>query len=205
MRYLLTLVVLLTALSGLAHAERKKVIITDPTGQFDMKLDRHTGALQTVDYAHHEIHSGSHFYISSHTTLASGADVAFGLQTPDSTKWTHLIFEYASTGQTDFDVYEDATYSGGSAVGSFNSNRNSGKTTGMTIVSDPTVTSSGTWIVSHSGGVTGNAVQTKGTGTSRDSELILKSNSKYLFVFTSGSDSNIVSYDAYWYEHTDTY
>jgi len=42
-----------------------------------------------------------------------------------------------------------------------------------------------------------------GGEAARTDELVLKENATYLRIFTSGSDANIVSFKASWYEHTD--
>ncbi len=44
--------------------------ISDTVGR-GVRIDASTHSLQTLDYAHHEVHSGSHYYIQGHTVLAS--------------------------------------------------------------------------------------------------------------------------------------
>ena len=49
----------------------------------ELRIDASTNSLQTVDYAHHEIHSGSHYYIQGYTELASSATLYVKFVTPE--------------------------------------------------------------------------------------------------------------------------
>ena len=36
----------------------------------EVRIDASTNTIQTIDYAHHEVHSGSHYFLQGFTTLA---------------------------------------------------------------------------------------------------------------------------------------
>ena len=240
-----------------------------------LRMDASTHTIQTIEYEHHEIHSGSHYYIEGHATLASAAVLRVKLVTPNSDKWAHFVWDIGSSGILTTAFYEGA--SGGMASGSraviHANNRNvncwSGSHTGAvdqaTVLTDSTQAwtpdaligmqvfnqtdgSSGfitdndatTVTVAALTGGTGNdwdtndvyeinnskmvvtsgvAVATTagllisdggwgdrkagGGGQKRGDEIILKPNTTYYRVFTSGAADNIVSFKASWYEHTD--
>ena len=162
--------------------------------------DAATNTLITTSYPHHEVHSGSHYFIAGYTTLGSGDSTYFALTTPNTTKWTHMIFEIQSSGILTSYVYETATVTGGTAVVPNNNNRNSTNTSGNTVVSMPSISVYGTCIDSSKVGAGGGFKF--GGNISRDNENILKQNTTYLYVFVSGAASNIVAFKAEWYEHT---
>ena len=170
-------------------------------GEIDeVKIDASTNSLQVVDYPHHEVHSGSHYYIEGYTTLGNGGTLYVKLVTPDTTKWSHFMWEITSSGILTTSLTEDATggMTGGAAVTAFNNNRNSVNTSGMVITSGVTVNTGGTIISQTSFGN-----RSVGGSHGRDDEIMLKQNSTYLRAFTSGAASNIVGFKASWYEHSD--
>ena len=102
--------------------------------EFDeVRMDAATNTLQTIDYPHHEIHAGSHFYIEGHVTLGVGGNLFVKLVTADLPRWGHFIWEINSSGilTTTFD--EDATggMAGGSRPTIHANNRNVNCWTGM--------------------------------------------------------------------------
>ena len=68
------------------------------TAAADVRIDSSTDTIQTIDYEHHEIHDGSHFYLQGYIELASAATFCVKLVTPASTKWSHFVFDIKSTG-----------------------------------------------------------------------------------------------------------
>jgi hypothetical protein len=169
-----------------------------------LKVDSSTGALEVIDYSHHEIHGGSHYYIGGHTDLDNGSTIEWTVTTPDSTKWAHMTFSISGSDVVTVDVYENtADIVGGTAVTPINNNRNSSKTSILTVKVNPTSVTAGDLIdgfkFGSSGG--GNAASIGG-GESRENELVLKQNTSYLWRVVSGADGNFISYHAGWYEHT---
>ena len=167
-------------------------------------VDKSTGAQISIDYAHHEVHGGSHYYVEGFTTLATGASLLVKLVTPNTTKWSHFNWHIESNGFLETYLYEDASggMAGGATITPLNNNRNSSNTSGMMIVSGvATPTTYVTTISQKSWGGTGFKT-TSGGGSGREDELVLKQDATYCRTFVSGSDDNIVSFKAFWYEHT---
>ncbi len=168
------------------------------------RIDDITGVTMGIDYAHHEIHSGSHYYVSGHLTLAEDASVNIKVVTPNTTKWAHFIYYLSSTGLTETTFYEGATggMTGGTPVTPLNNNRNSIKTSGLTFTFDvTTATDLGLTIENSKWGAEG-FKESIGGGAGRDDELMLKQNTIYLRNITSRSADNIIQFKASWYEHT---
>lgn len=166
-------------------------------------FDVSTHALTVMDYEHHEIHGGSHYFLADYVTLGDGDVADFCVKTPDSPKWAHLLFGVQTTGEVEINVYEGVTNSGGGAtITPMNNNRNSDNTSGLLIKSNCSITALGTKISGQILGVAGTPVTTGGGNTKREDELILKRNTDYLIRMESGSATNNVSYRASWYEHT---
>ena len=167
-------------------------------------IDASTESLSVVDYEHHEIHGGSHFYVCGFLSGDDGDTNSFAMTTPNSTKEAHLTFTVGGTSQTEFYMYEAATYSNGTPVVALNNNRNSSKTSDVTVVSAPDITTAGSLIYSSSAGYAGTtpaAASAVGV-VARDREIVLKTNTVYLINLVSRDDGNVISYCSEWYEHT---
>ena len=78
-------------------------------------LDASTHATTTIDYAHHEVHSGSKFYVEGYATLGVAATLFVKLVTSNSLAWPHFLWEMGSSGILTTTLDEDAT--GGMAGG----------------------------------------------------------------------------------------
>lgn len=100
------------------------------------RIDSSTRSIQTVDYFHHEIHSGDAYGIENFATLASGATRAVVFWTPNSTKETHIWFSVSATNLTDVSIIEGIQCLGtGTTPYYYNHNRRSGNTSHMTAIS----------------------------------------------------------------------
>ena len=168
------------------------------------EVDAVTHAALIVDYAHHEVHSGSFYRSGMNYTLANAEVATFGLVTPNTTKWLHTTWELTSTADGTFAVLEDVTsFSGGASVTPLNHNRNSANTSGATCTRGMT----GANLITPTGGTT---ILTVDLDTGRGEvvdrgaaeEFILKQNSKYLFRYTNGTSANTIILSLRWYEHT---
>jgi len=169
-----------------------------------MGRDKSTRAEIAIGYEHHEIHGGSHFFIEDHATLASAATIDFGIQTANSSKHLHIVWDIQSQAEFLFDIYEGSTITfDGADIEAFNNDRNSSNVTNLVqLQMDPTVTAVGTRLGGFDVGTATNpATQIPGAGN-RDREIILASNTIYLFRITSAANDNTISYLAEWYEHT---
>ena len=181
----------------------QKTLLIDPTTGGSAELDNSTNTLQTIDYEHHEIHAGSHYYVCGYGTYAADGQVEFQLTTPATPKEIHMVFDIVSTGAVVFSVYEGATVAAGTAITALNNNRNSENPTSLTLLQrDGAVSVAGTLIEQSAFGVSGNPNQRKGGNTDRNKELILKYSTTYRFLIESNTADNIISYCGEWYEHT---
>lgn len=163
-------------------------------------LDFTTNAVNTVDYAHHEIHGGKHFFVKNWIDLTNGQVLDFLFVTADTLAWAHMIVHFNFQAEANVAIYEDTVVSAnGTAVTSYNRNRNSANVAGALVYSTPTVTSVGTLLSAYKAG-SGKAVGGEARGSA---ELVLKQNSQYLIRVTNDTTSNNwFDYLADWYEHT---
>jgi hypothetical protein len=162
-------------------------------------VDNSTETLQIIEYEHHEIHSGSHFFICDYdSSIAVNDTIEFVITTPNTNKWSHMTLDFASTLGASLDVYEGASnVVGGTSATAINNNRNSLTASSLTIVKDPTSITDGTRIAGFLAGAN------RDSGfVNRDREIVLKQNTIYLFRFTSLANSNAISFCGEWYEHT---
>ena len=99
----------------------------------ELSMDASTWAINTIDYAHHEVHGGSAYWVANNATLGNGELNTISLTTPDTTKWAHLLLQIDSGAVGVFDVLEDVTsLASGAASTPLNFNRNSAKTSVLT-------------------------------------------------------------------------
>ena len=100
-----------------------------PQNTFDNSLlDRLTGTLNTIDYAHHEIHGGNMFtchYSNECTNTDEMTVVAFN--TGDTSKWCHMFFSASGTALSSMAIYETTsiTAGAGTQLTIYNRERNS--------------------------------------------------------------------------------
>ena len=168
-------------------------------------LDSGTGAITTIEYEHHEIHEGNHFYVCGYDLDFDDDDtIDFQLTTPNTNEWIHMSFHVASSATITLNVYEDATVvADGAAVTAYNNNRNNSNTTSLTLLQvGGEVTERGTLIYSEAFGSGSNPSSKQGGISDRERELLLKQNSTYRFEFECHVDNVVFDYCGEWYEHT---
>lgn len=165
----------------------------------NVRIDGVTNALDVVDYQHHEIHSGSHFFVKGCSDI-SATSTQFLLITPNSAKWPHMFWEVAGEGEFDFYFYEDCTVtSTGSRISAFNNNRNSTTEATVSVYGGPIIAADGTavWCGKLGSG------RSAGGQNSISQEIICKSNTNYFIRITKiGAGTLWLAYNIYWYEHT---
>jgi len=167
-----------------------------------IRADSATHTLQAIDYAHHEVHAGSHFMYSDAVELASGAAQYYLITTPDTTKWAHIGYELGGSVITQFEIYEGTDKTGTSLQTVFNNDRNSGKTATTTIHKGVSGgTTDGALIHLHKGGSSTGSTR-EGVSSGSGEEIILKQNTKYILRITSGTNGNLTNVILEWYEHT---
>lgn len=159
-----------------------------------------TGALVTIDLAHHKVHAGYHFMFTDHVELGSSASKSYLIVTPNEDKFAHIWFDLVGSTITTFEFFED-TDRESSALASFgNNNRNSPILPSTWIYEDPSGgTTDGIRLHIHKGGSSTNQARSS-ISTGNDEEIILKKNTKYLLKITSGAASNLVNVKLEWYE-----
>lgn len=166
--------------------------------------DASTNAANVMQYEHHEVHEGSHFYVSGHVTLGSSAKIEFSIDVPAGPKEPHVTFDVAGSTITTVELFEGTNVTGGEIIIPKNNNRRKRTThfSSLTVRKNPTtITASGEVLDSASWGSSGGS-KTLGGDVSRENELIWDESTQYLFRITSGAASNIISYRGKWYEHT---
>jgi len=96
-------------------------------------IDDSTHAALVVDYAHHEVHGGSHFFYEGNTVLGAAGTLFFKMVVPDLLSWVHMEWKIDATGLLTFTMDEDAAggMAGGAVVTSHGSNRNANAWTGL--------------------------------------------------------------------------
>lgn len=109
-------------------------------------VDSSTNALLTIDYAHHEIPSGSHFNYRDFYMLAKNSNKDFLITTPTSGKEAHFIMGIEGTSSSiSVFLYENATaIMTGTPEPIINRNRNSNNTNELLLYEDPVMSSVGT-------------------------------------------------------------
>jgi len=175
-----------------------------------LRLDKVTNSIQTIDYAHHEIHAGSHFFVTGVQDLSTNQVLDFTWVMPDTTTWTHWLWSIDTEAETAWYVYEGAVITNALAntVTPLNSNRNSETTSGTTmkyeVQANLTAANADTDVTSATllkSGISGSG-KGKGGEASREYELILKQNTIYCMRAVATA-AGYIDFDMEFYEHTD--
>ena len=175
----------------------------------EVRIDASTNTLQTIEYEHHEIHSGSHYFVIGYQDLANGNVLDFTWQMPNTTKWIHWTWEISTESEVLWQVYENvvATNPLAVAVTPYNSNRNSGNTSGTTMkyelqanlaaANADTDVSGGTLLMSGISGAGKDAGE-----ADRGHELELDQAILYCLRATANA-AGYINFAMQWYEHED--
>lgn len=161
-------------------------------------LDRASGILSTIEYEHQRIHEGEMFTVLEVTDLGNGATRDILVVSPDTVKWTHIVWEIEHELETTIQFYQGTTYSAiGTAVSSYNRNGNSNNVATTLVYHTPTITDVGTLI-----GTIQQGDGKKAGGSDRlSNEFILKRNCAYLVRVTNlTASNNLIFTKLNWYE-----
>jgi len=179
------------------------------TNWHEARLDTSTRTIQTIDYAHHEIHSGSHYFVQGYQDLAINEVLDFTWQMPNTTKWIHWTWKIDTESETLWQVYENvaATNPLANAVTPLNSNRNSGNTSGTTMKFELQADLAAANADTNVGGglliTSGICGAGKSAGAAdRQHETIMDQNILYCLRATA-SAAGFINFNMDWYEHTD--
>lgn len=175
----------------------RRMTIMDGAGNA-VNINGTFGSLVTDGVTAHQIDRGNHFFVSGYTEIDTDATLTFCVTT-NATNTVHMTWAIETSAKAHLVVYEGSAISGGSAVTAYNSNRQSSNTSSLTIVSGPTVNTTGTLIASSGmGGATRNFIS--GGDATRNSELILSTSTIYQWTITSDADNNVIDYVGSWIE-----
>lgn len=179
-----------------------------------LRLDLATETAMTIDYPHHEVHAGSHYYNEFSVDIPASDVLDIRWTTPNTTKWFHFILALQSQEECQITLYEVAPIlTAGTSLTAFNSNRNSTNTSGITgfdyIVNADLADANADTDISGATAIRGpymiGSNQGNIEGRNRnDDEIILKQNTAYCL-----RCENLVASARYltwlfnWYEHTD--
>lgn len=145
-----------------------------------------TGAVVTVDNAHHEVHAGN-MYIVHKITEDLANDGSLDIVLKPTTIHAHAVWFHAAGGNAIFRLYENPALSDdGTVLPVYNVNRESGNISTVAVYHTPTVSGVGTEIVGHiiPGGTGGNA---SGAMLRSNTEMVLAKGRTYLFRLTNVS------------------
>ena len=163
-----------------------------------------------MDYAHHEVHSGSHFtYTYTDADFDIADAVEFLIVAPDTTRWPHMVIDVDAALDTIVQLYENTAAAGhtiNAAQPVYNNNRNSATVNTTTVNTHNDDGADGTLIFASAFGIStgGGANKITGGGATRgEQEWVLKQNYKYTLKVTSGTDDSSMSMKLSFYEHTD--
>lgn len=192
----------LDGLKGLVSAAIAFARVSDTVVKH-LRSDSATESLMTIDYAHHEIHSGTAFWYDDVIQLASAATQDYLITVPNTTLWPHFGYVVESTaGGVTVELYEGADKSGTTEQTIRNRDRNSATTATTTVHKGQTgAGTEGTrilWRTSGTGAAAGRVAGNVGEGTER----VLKQNTKYIFRVTSKANTNDIGITFNWYEHS---
>lgn len=168
------------------------------------QIDELSLALITLDFPHHELHEGHHFFYTDAVALDSGAIQNYLLTVPNTTKHVHLLMVHDGSAITTFEFFEGTDRNGTTLQALFNNNRNSSNTPGLTIHKGVSGGSTdGTRLRFYkSGDATGQSSKTPAESRN-DAEIILRAGTKYIMRITSGTNGNLTNAAFYWYEVVD--
>ena len=194
--------------TGALYTNMKAYRSSDTSYQ-PVRLDKATNTLQTIEYEHHEIHAGSHYFVHGTLDIPALGDVLdFTWLMPDNTKWIHWTWSIETSKGVTWYVYEDAIATNplANTVTPLNSDRNSGNSSGTTmkyeIQADLAAANADTNVTGATlleSGVIGDN-RTAGDNK-RENELVLKQGKLYVMRAVATAASTI-NFKMNWYEHT---
>lgn len=162
-----------------------------------LMIDAMTHSLISLEHPHHEIHKGNSYTATKKFTHGAGASPNILIITPDTTEWTHLVFQGISDDVLEVTLYEVSDYGSGSSLTAINRDRNSNNNSNLTLTTDATDGGSGKgnslWTFKAG------ANKTVTASTSDRFEFILKRDMKYLLELV-GASGDLITALLDWYE-----
>lgn len=183
-------------------------LISDTVAR-QVRIDASTHTLQIIEHEHHEIHSGSHYFVIGYQDLAVNNVLDFTWQMPDTTKWIHWTWNISTESETLWQVYENAAVINPLAVAvtPLNSNRNSGNTSGTTMKYELQANLAAANADTNIGGAT--LIESGISGAGKDGgvadrahELMMEQDILYCLRATANA-AGYINFSMQWYEHID--
>jgi hypothetical protein len=152
-------------------------------------------SLQILDFIEQCINDGNRYMVGGYATIASGGTVDITIQTPDTTKWIHILYRGELSSAATVDFYENVTdISGGIPLAMVNKNRNSDNASSAVVLFNPSVTPGDK--------IDGFKYGSAGGNPTRIRKMILKQNTAYLWRIVSQAADNSFSFHGEWDEFT---
>lgn len=179
--------------------------------QLPRKDDKSTLAQMTLDYPHHEVHDGNHFFFyGTNNLILNGSVIYFYMQQASGANYPHILIDFSSNGYCQVDFGTCATLEGNITT-EFANNRfmsanvaelkHTGFTTGI-----PSVPSYfATHVIGRDGTPPSSGRGSFGSIGGQREEFILNSGVIYLLKFTALMDDVDVNLAVNFYEHADKY
>lgn len=170
------------------------------------RMDASTHTLQIIGYEHHEIHGGSHYFVSNVVDLGVGDYFDLQITTPNTTAWAHFYFTIEVEAETEWVFYENVTINtAGTSVTPVNNNRNSANSSALTVATitnaDEADANADTAVASATRLGRGFVGAGRNSGAdNQNREIVLKQNEDYSLRIIATA-AGFVDYTLEWYEH----
>jgi hypothetical protein len=170
-------------------------------------IDKVSHAINTIDYAHHEIHSGGAYRGGFAGNITTEATKDVSILTPSNGKQCHMLIAVETSNACDAWFYElTEITSNGTSITPRNANRTiPDESSVQAFFTDGTIVTTNAIILGHRhiGALGKKASDAIGGGGAVRAEWVLKENTWYTFRVTDTSQTTqavFMSMD--WYEHT---
>ena len=163
-------------------------------------IETNTGAIYVYDGAAWQIHEGEHFTATYTETVGTGTSVTVMITAPTTTARAHLVYSVQASNSLVATWSESPGASGGSAITSYNNERNSSTTALSVLKSAITFTSVGTTLQNILLGGSNSPHERTGGGSGSRQEWILASSGTYLMKADADNASTKVTMEFYYYE-----
>ena len=169
------------------------------------RADLATHTLQVIDYAHHEAHAGSAYFLTYSVLADDTVAAEVRIQTANTAKWAHMIItiDVGLAGTAQLWSPTTKTHVGANVLTAMNRDHNSTNSSGLTICHTPGGAQEGdSTLTRYLGAATVSGKAAGGGSGGNRGEFILKQNNDYLIKVTSRADGNSMTIVLDWYEHT---